>query len=236
MVLPQLSQAADWKDTLKEVEQRVKDNKGKHNGRAYSNNEIAKGLKQALHQSIIRSVKQLGSKNGFLGDSTVKIPMPKSLKKIDKFLRKIGKAKVADEFIRTMNHAAEKAVSKTVVILVEAMKGLTLTGAVKILNGGQNAATDYFRRSSTESLRKQIKPVIHRVTDSVGLTARYKKLMKKSGSLSRYIDKDSLDIDSYITNKAIDGLFVKIALEEKRIRNNPAARTTKLLKGIFKKH
>lgn len=226
---------AGWQDFANDLKASVKAKTTKQPGTHLSQETIATGLKQALNQGIDKSVKQLGKPGGFTQDATVKIPMPKALKKVDKGLRKINQGKVADKFIHTMNQAAEKAVPKTVDILVQAVKAMTLKDALNILNGKPDAATQYFKRTSTPHLRAAIKPIVKKATSSVGLTSSYKKMMAKAGFLARYVDKDSLDIDEYITDKAIDGLFVKIALEEKRIRDNPLARTTDILKQVFAK-
>lgn len=231
-VLPQ-SGIAGWKDFYNEVKETVKEKSADQPSSSLSNETIVKGLKQALSQGVDKSVKQLGQKNGFLNDPSVKIPMPRSLKKVDKGLRKIGQDKLADNFINTMNHAAEEAVPETVDILVTAVKDMSLKDAVNILNGEDDAATQYFKRHSTPHLRVAIKPVIQKATDSVGVTDSYKKMVNRAGFLSKYIDKDSLDIDQYVTDKTINGLFVKIALEEKRIRKDPVARTTDILKQVF---
>lgn len=228
-----LTAQAGWKDFVSDIKQSVKGSSSKSSSSSLSEDKVIAGLKQALNQGIDKSVKQLGKKNGFLNDARVKIPMPSSLKKIDKGLRKVGQKKVADKFINTMNHAAEKAVPKTTDILVSAVKSMTLKDALKILKGEPDAATQYFKRNSQTKLRSAIKPIVVKSTSSVGLTDAYKKMMKKAGFLSKYVDKDSLDIDQYITNKAIDGLFIKIAVEEKRIRKDPVARTTELLKDVF---
>lgn len=159
--------------------------------------------------------------------------MPKTLKKVDKGLRKIGREKYADRFILTMNRAAEKAVPQTMTILLNAIKAMSLNDALAILNGEQDAATQYFRRSSSQQLRGAIKPLVTDATNAVGLTENYKKMISKAGFLASYIDQDSLDIDQYITDKTLDGLFIKIANEEKRIRSNPVARTTDLLREVF---
>jgi hypothetical protein len=159
--------------------------------------------------------------------------MPKALKKVDKGLRKIGQQKVADEFISSMNNAAEEAVPGTVDILLQAVKAMTVKDAADILKGEEDAATQYFKRNSSPRLRVAIKPVVQKATNSVGVTEAYKTMIGKAGFMAKYIDKDSLDIDQYITDKAIDGLFIKIALEEKRIRKDPLARTTDILKQVF---
>ena len=198
-----------------------------------SEDTIVTGLKQALNQGVEQSVKQLGKENGFLGDATVKIPMPGTLVKVESGLRKVGQNKVADNFINTMNHAAEQAVPKTTDILIAAVKNMTLNDAMTILKGEPDAATQYFKRTSSPALRTAIKPIVKSATSSVGVTDSYKKMIGKAGYLAKFIDQNSLDIDQYITDKTIDGLFIKIAVEEKRIREDPVARTTDVLRNVF---
>lgn len=223
---------AGWQDFFSDVKQNIEEKSDK-NSTSLSEKTIITGLKQALNQGIEQSIKQLGIKNGFLKDPSVKIPMPRSLRKVEKGLRKLGRDKVADKFIETMNHAAEQAIPKTTSILITAVKNMTVTDAIDILNGDNDAATQYFKRSSASHLHGAIKPIVERTTNSVGVTENYKKMIKKSGFLSKYIDKNSIDIDQYVTDKAIDGLFLKIAIEEKRIREDPIARTTDVLKNVF---
>lgn len=232
IILPQLTQAG-WRDYFNDLKDTVKEKTTANKSSPLSDEVIVKGLKQALNQGIDTSVKLLGRKNGFLEDPSIKIPMPRTLKKIDRGLRKIGQDKVADKFINTMNHAAEEAVPGTVNILLKAVKAMSLKDAVNILKGDEDAATQYFKKNSLSHLRVVIKPVVQKATNSVGLTESYKTMIDKAGFLAKYVDKDSLDIDQYITNKTIDGLFTKIALEEKRIRKDPVARTTDILKQVF---
>ena len=194
---------------------------------------IVSGLKQALNKGVDKAVTTLGKNDGFLQDASVKILMPDSLSKVERGLRKIGKDKYADQFITTMNRAAEKAVPKTTDILVSAVRQMTLQDAMGILKGEPDAATQYFKRTSAGHLQQAIKPIVSDATDSVGVTRSYKKMISKAGFLASYIDEDSLDIDQYVTDKAIDGLFVKIAEEEKLIRENPAERTTEILRSVF---
>ena len=231
-VSPQLAQAG-WKDYFNELKESVKGGTKTSSSSSLSEETIVAGLKQALNQGVEQSVKQLGKNNGFLSDASVKILMPATLSKLEKGLRKIGQDEVADDFIATMNHAAEQAVPKTTDILVKAIKDMTLKDAVNILKGEPDAATQYFKRTSSSHLNNAIKPIVATATNSVGVTDSYKKMIGKAGFLSKYVDKDSLDIDQYITDKAIDGLFTKIAVEEKRIREDPVARTTDLLKDVF---
>ena len=232
ILYPQLAQAG-WKDYFNEIKESVKGEAENSSSSSLSEETIVAGLKQALNQGIEQSVKLLGKENGFLDDASVKIPMPGTLNKVERGLRKIGQDKVADNFITTMNHAAEQAVPKTTDILVQAVKDMTLKDAVNILNGEPDAATQYFKRTSSSHLSNAIKPIVQTATNSVGVTDSYKKMINKAGFLAKYVDKDSLDIDQYITDKAIDGLFIKIADEEKRIRENPVARTTDILKNVF---
>lgn len=220
-------------DYFKDIKQNLKKETAANNQSPLSEATIVDGLKQALNQGVEQSVKQLGRENGFLGDASVKIPMPGSLGKVESGLRKIGQDKVADNFIATMNRAAEQAVPKTTDILIQAVKNMTLKDAMNILRGEPDAATQYFRQHSTPGLRTAIKPIVQTATSSVGVTDSYKKMISKAGYLARFVDQDSLDIDQYITDRAIDGLFVKIAVEEKRIREDPVARTTDVLRNVF---
>ncbi len=229
---PQLAHAG-WDDFVSEVKQAVKEKAGGSTSASLSEDTVVTGLKQALNQGIDKSVKQLGRPGGFQSDASVRIPMPDKLRKVERGLRKIRQDKVADDFVNTMNHAAEKAVPGTVNILVQEVKNMSLKDAVDILNGKPDAATQYFKRNSSNKLRVLIKPIVQKTTSSVGVTDAYKQMMGKAGFLARFVDKDSLDIDQYITDKAIDGLFLKIALEEKRIREDPVARTTDILKKVF---
>lgn len=228
-----LSSCAVTENLVKDLERGLSQNKPGSANPALTEQTIILGLKQALEQGVNKSIAKLGRINGFLGDKQVRIPMPKTLRDIDSGLRKIGQGKTADEFIQTMNRAAEKAVPGTVNILVNAVKSMTLVEAGNILRGKPDAATQYFRRKSINSLRSLIKPVVQKATNAVGLTRSYKEMINNAGFLAQFFDKDSLDIDQYITEKAIDGIFLKMADEEKRIRENPVARTTEIMKQVF---
>lgn len=232
LALPHLAHAG-LQDYLNNIKQSINTGKDPGSNTSLSEETVVAGLKQALNQGVDQSIRQLGKENGFLGDASVKIPMPKTLSKVETGLRKAGQGKLADNFINTMNHAAEQAVPLTTDILIQAVKDMTVKDAMNILKGEPDAATQYFKRTSTPQLRTAIKPIVQKATASVGVTDSYKKMIGKAGYLAKYIDKDSLDIDQYITDKAVDGLFVKIAVEEKRIREDPVARTTDLLRNVF---
>lgn len=224
---------AGFQDYISNLKNSLKKETPASSGSALSEDTIVAGLKQALNQGVEQSVKQLGKENGFLGDAAVKIPMPKTLNKVETGLRKIGQARLADNFINTMNHAAEQAVPQTTDILIQAVKNMTLTDVLNILKGEPDAATQYFKRTSSPLLRTAIKPIVQKATSAVGVTDSYKKMISKAGFLAKYVDQNSLDIDQYVTDRAIDGLFIKIAVEEKRIREDPVARTTDVLKNVF---
>ena len=198
-----------------------------------SESDIVDGLKQALTKGTRSAVSLLGKEDGFLANPQVKIPMPDSLKKVEKGLRKIGQDKVADNFVETMNRAAEKAVPEAASIFADSVREMSISDAKEILQGEDDAATQYFRLHSGEKLKGKFLPIVKDATNKVGVTSSYKKLTDKLGFLSSYMDTDKLDLDDYVTNKAMDGLFLVVAAEEKKIRENPIERTTDLLKKVF---
>jgi hypothetical protein len=198
-----------------------------------SDSDIVGGLKEALTLGTHKAVSMLGREGGFLTNPQVKIPMPKSLRKVEKGLRKIGKGRVADNFVETMNRAAEKAVPEAAAIFADSVKNMSIDDAREILQGDDDAATQYFRENSGEKLKGKFLPIVINATNQVGVTSKYKKMTGKLGFLSSYIDTDSLDVDEYVTDKAMDGLFTMVAAEEKKIRENPVERVTDLLKKVF---
>jgi hypothetical protein len=204
---------------------------------ALSEDQVVGGLKEALGKGVQQAVTTLGKQNGFLGDAAVKIPMPSSLQKIEKGLRAVGKGQLADEFVTTMNRAAEQAVPEAAGILGDSVKQMSIADAKSVLTGGDTAATDYFRRSSQTALRDRLLPIIKASTEKAGVTSSYKQMASKAGgALGKFgssLIGEMPDLDGYITDKALDGLFLKIADQEKQIRQNPVARTSDLLKSVF---
>jgi len=204
---------------------------------ALSQDEISAGLKEALSKGVEHSIALLGKDGGFLNDLSVKIPIPKSLQKVEQTLRKLGQDQLADEFVTTMNHAAEKAVPEAATVLAESVKQMTLADAKLILTGTSNAATAYFRRTSETTLYERFLPIVQKATEQVGVTSAYKKMMEKTNvggfSANSLFGQSTPDLDGYVTHKALDGLFLKISDEEQRIRQNPVARTTDLLQKVF---
>lgn len=196
--------------------------------------EINGGLKEALFNGVKFAVNTLGRENGFLDDARVKIPMPSGLQKIEKAARTLGQGKKVDEFVASMNHAAEKAVPVAVDVFVDSIKQMTFDDVRKILFSGQDdSATQFFRRTSEETLRGKFRPIVEKFTAEVGVTQKYKDLMGKYGFVGKLVGQDASDIDGYVTQKALDGLFFMVAEEEKKIRKDPIKQTTSLLKKVF---
>ncbi|MDF1528811.1 MAG: DUF4197 domain-containing protein, partial [Sedimenticola sp.] len=190
-------------------------------------------LKEALSIGTEKAIALLGRDGGYLNDAQVKIPLPDGLKSVSKGLRAIGQDKLVDEFVGTINHAAEQAVPETLSIFGDAIKQMSLEDAKGILNGGDTAATDYFKDKGSNSLTAAILPIIQQATKQAGVTSAYKDLVGKVGFLGSYVDMDALDLDKYVTVKAMDGLFLKLAEQEQLIRQDPVARTTDILKNVF---
>lgn len=197
-----------------------------------SNGDASAGLKEALTRGADYAVSSLGVSNGFLGNPKVKIPLPESLQKAEKALRMFGMGKQADELVETMNHAAEKAVAEAKPILMDAIKKMSVQDAKGILTGGEDSVTNYFRQSSSEPLGKKFLPIVQNATKQVKLAESYNKFAGKAAS-SGLIDKKDADLDGYVTQKAMDGLFAMIAEQEKQIRSNPVEAGSGLLKKVF---
>ncbi len=196
--------------------------------------EIAGGLKEALSKGVRFAVDNLGRENGFLDDVRVRIPLPKNLQKMEKALRVAGQGRLVDDFVASMNHAAEKAVPVAVDVFVDAIRQMTFNDARNILfSGEQDAATQFFRRTSEETLRGKFRPIVEEFTEETGVTQKYKAMIGKYGFAARLLGKDATDLDGYVTLKALDGLFFMVAEEERKIRKNPLGRTTSLLKKVF---
>jgi hypothetical protein len=195
--------------------------------------EMIEAVLEALEVGAKRAITLLAKDGGYLNDQTVKILMPESLQQVDSLLRKLGQEKYADQFVTSMNRAAERAVPKTTTIVIDAIKKMSLTDARAILQGNDDAATQYLRQHTSDSLQRAIQPIVSEAMDEVGVTAAYKKMVGKADFLSSFMDKDSLDIDRYVTEKTLDGLFLKLAAEEARIRKDPVARSSELLKKVF---
>lgn len=196
--------------------------------------DISRGLREALTNGVRNAVDELGRSNGFLDNSRVRIPLPKELQRTEKALRAVGQGRRVDEFIESMNHAAEEAVPVALDIFVDSIMQMTFDDARQILFSRQDdSATRFFRRTSEDRLREEFRPIVERFTEQVGVTQKYKQMMGRYGFLGRVVGQDASDIDGYVTERAMDGLFLLIADEEKRIRRDPVGRTSAILRAVF---
>lgn len=209
-----------------------------------SDETISDGLKEALSVGVKYAVSELGKKDGYLNNVDVKIPLPKDLAKAESIVRGFGGDKYVDEFIKSMNTAATDAAPKTVDIFLDAIKAITLQDVNKILAGDEDAATEYFRTHTTSSLIKTVRPIVQKTMQQNDVSYYYDKANSfyKSDIKSRavefgiasFLPKESDEkLDEYITRKAIDGLFKRIAVKEAEVRENPLAQTTDLLRNVF---
>ncbi|HNQ04087.1 MAG TPA: DUF4197 domain-containing protein [Thiobacillaceae bacterium] len=200
---------------------------------ALTEEEVVKGLKEALSKGTRQAIAQLGKDGGFLNNLDVRIPPPEELRKVERLLRTLGQDKYADQFIATLNHAAEKAVPEAASLFGDAIARMSVSDAQAILRGPDDAATQYFRKTSEASLKERFLPIVQAATDQAGVTAAYKALLQKAGPTVHLLGVGGTDLDRYVDDKAVDGLFKMVAAEEKRIRQDPLARTTDLLKKVF---
>ena len=231
-----LGAQADWKDLMDKIPDSAKSavpTADVAGVAGLSPQEMTAGLKEALNTATEIAVSALGTEGGYLDNPAVKIPMPDELAWMEKGLRKAGQEELADEFVTTMNRAAEQAVPVALEQFQGAIEGMTLEDAQGILNGPDDAATQYFRDHSEASLRQQFLPIVKETTASAGVTSTYQDIMKQVGGLSSLLQPKSLDVNEYVTDEALDGLFAMVAQEEKRIREDPVARSTDLLKKVF---
>ena len=194
--------------------------------------ETAAGLKETLTRGADSAVAQLGKPNGFLGDPRVRIPLPESARSAEKMMRTLGMKKQADELIETMNRAAELAVVEAKPILVDAVKKMSFSDARAILTGGDDAATQYFRRTTSGSLAERFLPIVKQATAKVDLASKYNQYAGQAAKVG-LLDKKDADLDLYVTQKAMDGLFLMIAEQEKAIRKDPIGTGSALLKRVF---
>lgn len=197
-----------------------------------SNKDTSSGIKEALVRGAETAVSQLGKPNGFMGDSRVKIPLPDSLQQVEGMMRQFGMGKQADELIETMNRAAELAVVEAKPILVNAVKNMNINDAKAILTGGENAATEYFRRTTSSPIGEKFLPVVKKATAKVKLADKYNQYAGKAAKFG-LIDAKDANLDTYVTQKALDGLYLMIAEKEKAIRKDPVGSGSALLKTVF---
>ena len=201
-------------------------------GESVSNEEVAQGLKEALTNGVSKGSDLVSQVDGYFKNPAIKIPFPPEVKQVETSLRQLGLGNEVDRFVLTLNRGAEDAAKEAKPIFVEAVKQMTIQDAWAILKGEKDAATQYLKSSTSTLLKEKFKPIIQASLNKVNATKYYGDLV---GTYNRIplVQKVNPDLDEYATDKAIEGLFVMIAKEEKNIRENPLARTSELLKKVF---
>ena len=197
-----------------------------------TNKDAVAGLKQALTDGSAAAIGKLGAENGFFGNAKVKIPLPESLQKVEGLMRAMGMKRQADELELAMNRAAESAVPEAKPLLVDAVKSMSVQDAKKILTGGDTAATDYFRSKTAEPLAKKFLPIVKKTTARVGLAEKYNAIAGKGSQLG-LLDANQASIEQYVTKKALDGLYLMIADEEKALRQDPVGAASSVVQKVF---
>lgn len=204
---------------------------GKSSGSNLTNDEIIAGLKEALSTGTVNATTLLNKTDGFLKNEAIKIVMPEEAKKVESTLRKMGLSSVVDKAITSMNRAAEDAAIEAKDIFIDAIKGMTVKDGLTILRGGDFAATEFLKNATTDQLTQRFRPIIENSLNKVNATAYWEDVFKNYNRFSK--DKVETDLTAYVTNKALEGLFHTIGLEEQKIRKDPAARATEILKKVF---
>ena len=197
-----------------------------------SQTEMGNGLKEALNNGITKQVSKLTTTDGFFRNEAVKILLPEEIQKVDTKLRQLGMSKLADEGLKVLNRAAEDAVKEATPIFVDAVKQMTFTDAKNILLGNESSATTYLQTSTSTALYGKFNPVIKNSFAKVGADKIWTQIITKYNSIP-LVKKVNPDLTDYTTNKAMEGVFKMIAVEEKDIRTNFSARTSDLLRKVF---
>jgi hypothetical protein len=197
-----------------------------------TNREAVSALKTALDKGSRAAVAQLGREDGFFGDARVRIPLPESLQRAERTLRRLGMGSHADELVLAMNRAAEAAVPEAKQLFVDAVRKMTVQDAKGILTGGETAGTEYFKRTTSEQLRKRFLPIVQRSTEKVGLAQTYNRYAQQAATFG-LVKAEHANLDAYVTQKALDGLYFMVAEEEKKIRKDPVGTASGILKKVF---
>jgi len=214
-------------DLVKRAEQQL----GTQSGSNLSDDKIVAGLKEALQVSTGNAVAKTGRVDGYLKNEAIKIALPPKLKTVGSGLRLVGMGSQVDDLEVGMNRAAEKAAPQAKAIFLASLKKMTFTDARQILTGGDTAATDYFKRTSTPDLTTAFKPIVHQSMLNVGVVQQYNKVLASAPAGSALAGQ--FDLTNYVVEKALDGLFYELGQEETKIRKDPMAQTTSLLKEVF---
>ncbi len=219
------------------LEQQLKKQNNSNNANSnISQTEAAGGIKEAMAQGVKRAITQLGREDGFNGDPVVRILVPKQMRKIADAARQLGAGKKVDQFELSMNRAAEKAIPAAADIFADAVRQMTVQDAISIVRGEQDAGTQFFRRVTEDKLRAKFMPIVADATAKTGVTKRYKEMSGKNSGITKLLGGgESIDLDRYVTDEAMDGLYHYVAEQEKDIRKNPMKRSSDLLRRVFGK-
>jgi hypothetical protein len=203
-------------------------------GSGLSEDSIISGLKEALEMGVAKAIDFSSKLDGYQKNPKIKIPMPENIQNVADMLGRIGLQKPADDFVLSMNRAAEAASPKAKKYLLQAIEKMTFDDAKNILHGEDTAATDYLKEQTFNNIFEAFKPIVSDTVNKVGVTATYKEMMAQFLAIP-FAKAQSLDLDNYVTEKTVSGLFLMLGEEEKKIRTNPQARVTDLLKEVFGK-
>ncbi|GAC1649736.1 MAG: DUF4197 domain-containing protein [Acidobacteriaceae bacterium] len=200
--------------------------------RGLSESTMASGVKEALAVGTQNAVKQVARPGGYLENQEIKILLPASMRPVEQALRTVGQGPRIDDFVASMNHAAESAAPEAGKIFADAVRGMTVEDARTLLSGGDTSITDYFKSKTSMDLAVAFRPHVDPTMRANGVTQQYEALAGQMPNLP-FMKTQSVDITGYVVQKALDGLFVMLGKQEKAIRTNPAARSTTLLRQVF---
>ncbi len=201
-------------------------------GSGLSSGEVEEGLRAALEKGVKVATDKVSKEGGYLNDAKIRIPFPPEMQKVETRLRGLGMDALVDDFIKTLNHGAEEAAKEAKPIFLDAVRQMTIQDAANILRGSNDEATQYLKRTTTAQLTEKFLPIIQAALEKTGATRYYGEIVTKYNAIP-FTQKVDPDLDQYATELAIDGLFVKIAEEEQKIRLDPAARTSEILRKVF---
>ena len=228
-IFPIFTQAQYWKGLKKATE---KVNKELINKNPFSEEEAANALKETLNKGMEKGVSVLSVKDGYFANPKVKIPFPKNATKVADKLKKLGMQKQVDEVVLSINRAAEDAANSAKPIFIDAIKKMSIKDAIGIVKGNKTAGTDYLNRNTNSALANAFKPIIKTSLEKVNATKRWESVMNTYNKIP-FVEKVNPELETYVTEKAISGLFFMLAQEEIAIRENPKERTSALLKKVF---
>lgn len=233
-VLVSLTSCAQQKSTTgSDIFKKAEGIFGKKGGSGLSNEEVVAGLKEALSVGARNSSEKLSATDGFFGNALIKVLMPEEARKVESTLRNVGLGNMVDKAILSMNRAAEEASKSAAPIFVDAVKSMSIQDAMGILRGSDSAATVYLRGRTSAQLTEAFRPVIEDALQKTNATKYWNDVFSTYNKLPTTMNKVNTDLSGYVTDKALIGLFHQVALEEQKIRKDPAARVTEILRKVF---